>query len=188
MKRFRGVLCGGSAPNSGNDRESASSKGFRRCRDSLRNFREQTSASHGASVGCALPGRAGDQSCGVARDLRTPRRTRSEGTTMRALKNRLRRLEERLAPRRELMPVVSVIFVKPTPDGPRRCDSVKAKIEGGGVPAVESDRESGETLERFDQRLRKIAETRRHPRYAVGIVMMPVDDLPETAAGCASGS
>src|SRR5437879_7061669 len=102
---------------------------------------------------------------------------------MRALKNRLRRLEERLAPRREL-----IIFVKPTPDGPRRCDSVKAKIEGGGVPAVESDRESGETLERFDQRLRKIAETRRHPRYAVGIVMMPVDDLPETAAGCASGS
>lgn len=90
------------------------------------------------------------------------------------------------------MPIIKVIHFEIDPNGtpppglascPRECDSVEALIEGGGLASrVGVGREPGESLQEFQDRVTRMAQSRRHPNFAVGIIFLPKPKgVPETS-------
>jgi hypothetical protein len=69
-------------------------------------------------------------------------------------------------------PNLVIVFMEPSPDGPRQCDSVRATVDGGDMPTVEFERLPEESLSEFQARAEA---SMRHTRRPRGLTMWSIE-------------
>lgn len=93
-------------------------------------------------------------------------------------KNALLRLRMRMRARLADKSGPPNFFVKFPPAGHELCDSHRATMQGGGVPAREYFRDPGETLDAFEARIANDFPVRALPR---AVIFWPGNDAQESA-------
>jgi hypothetical protein len=85
--------------------------------------------------------------------------------------------ESRAAARRMLRTVehVEVSYWESGPDGPRECDPISARVDGGGLPELSYQRREGETVNAFKSRVYEDLPATTPMRF---VTFIPKKDSP----------
>jgi hypothetical protein len=86
--------------------------------------------------------------------------------------------ESRAAARRRLRVVEHVVttYWESSPDGPRECDPISARVDGGGLPELSYQRRDGETVNAFKSRVYEDLPATTPMRF---VSFLPRKDSPD---------